>query len=46
MVESTEQGLMKLSQHQTYNLEKPIQKKWKKKQVIEDAQLELRYCQD
>ena len=37
---------MKLSQHQTYNLEKPLAKKWRKKEVIEDAQLELRYCQD
>lgn len=36
MVESTEKGLMALSNLQTYNLEKPPVKKWKKEICVED----------
>jgi len=45
MVESTEEGLYKLSQLQTYILEKKIDKNVKKKKKnLEDTPLELKYC--
>lgn len=40
MVESTEQGLQKLAELQSYVLEK---KKEKKQRVLEDEQLELHF---
>ena len=45
MVESTEEGLYKLAQLQTYVLEKKIDKNVKKKRKnLEDLPLELRFC--
>jgi len=45
MVESTEEGLYKLSQLQTYVLEKKIDKNVKKKKKnLEDMPLELKFC--
>lgn len=45
MVESTEEGLFKLAQLQTYVLEKKVDKNPKKKMKnLEDMPLELRFC--